>query len=197
MTLLFCDTETTGIDPAESGAFEIAFLVYEGAELKEEKVFYLNPLNEKIHFSAEAFKINGVSEDVIRSYPSAETIIPEIVAFLETYAPPEKLVFAGYKCSFDYGHLSVLLSRCGFDIGDYCNGKMIDVLEVVKKAKAQGVLSVKTRDNKLTTMTKAIGVPHEDAHTALSDIKATRLLYEAIYCMYRGKNTKEAKNDEN
>jgi exonuclease I len=36
-------------------------------------------------------------------------------------------------------------------------------------------------------MTKALGIPHGAAHTALSDIKATRQLYEAIYRLSCGK----------
>lgn len=191
MVQLWLDTETTGIDPAESGAFELAFLVYEGAELKAEKLYRLNPLNEKIRFGEEAFKANGVNEETIRSSPAAEAVMPEIAVFLERYTPPEKMVFAGYKCDFDYGHLAALLARCGYSIGDYCNGQMIDVLELVKKAEARGVLAAGTKNRKLETMTKALGITHDEAHTALSDIKATRQLYEAIYRIYRGKNNNE------
>jgi YD repeat-containing protein len=75
--ILFCDTETTGIDPAISGAFEIACLVYEDEKFIEEKVFHLNPLTETILFSEEAYQVNGVSEDTIKSYPPAETVMPE------------------------------------------------------------------------------------------------------------------------
>jgi DNA polymerase III epsilon subunit-like protein len=187
MTSIWCDTETTGIDPAESGAFEIAFLVYEGAEFRAEKLYRLNPLNDKIRFGEEAFRVNGVSEETIRSYPAAEVVMPEVAAFLEQHAPPEKMVFAGYNCGFDYAHISALLARRGYSIGDYCNGRMIDALELVKKAEARGVLAGGTKDRKLETMTKALGIAHEGAHTAMSDIKAARRLYEAIYRLYRGK----------
>ncbi|MDR1231303.1 MAG: 3'-5' exonuclease [Spirochaetaceae bacterium] len=188
MIQLWCDTETTGINPAESGAFELAFLIYEDAELKAEKVYNLNPLNDTIRFGEEAFKVNGVSEEMIRSYPAAEEVMPEVAVFLEQYAPPEKMVFAGYRCGFDYGHIAALLTRCGYSIGNYCNGRMIDVLELVKKAEARGVLVTGTKNKKLETMTKALGIPHGAAHTALSDIKAARQLYEAIYRLSCGKN---------
>jgi exonuclease I len=61
---------------------------------------------------------------------------------------------------------------------------MIDVLDLVKKAVARGLLP-KTANKKLETMTKSMGIKHDDAHTALSDIKATRQLYEAIYFIWR------------
>ena len=186
MISIWCDTETTGIDPREFGAFELAFLVYDGAKLLDEKLYHLNPLNDEIRFSEEAYQTNGIPEETIRSYPPMEKVVPEIVEFLKKYAPPEKCVFAGYNCNFDYGHLGALLFRCGFIIGDYFNEKFIDVLDRVKMAREQGFLVLDRRyNNKLQTITKALGITHDDAHTALSDIKATRQLYEALYLIWR------------
>jgi DNA polymerase III epsilon subunit-like protein len=178
------DTETTGIDPRDSGAFEIAFLVYRGAEKLDEKLYLLNPLDNEVRFSEEAFKVNGVDEKTIMSYPPLAEVVPEIAEFLKKFAPPEKLVFAGYNCNFDYGHLGASLFRGGVIIGDYFNKQFIDVYELVKKAAGQGLLP-KTPDRELETMTKSLGIAHEDAHTALSDIKATRSLYEALYSIWR------------
>jgi DNA polymerase III epsilon subunit-like protein len=188
MTTIWCDTETTGIHPRESGAFEIALLIYDGANLLDEKLYHLNPLNDEISFSEEAYQIHGVSEETIRSYPPMEVVIPEIVDLLKKYTPPEKCVFAGYNCGFDYGHLSGLFFRCGFHLGDYFSGEMIDVLERVKLAREQGFLVLdKKYNNKLETITKTLGITHDDAHTALADIKATRQLYEALYRIWRKK----------
>lgn len=182
MMVIWNDTETTGLKPINSGPFELAFLVYEDRQLIEEKVFHLNPLNDEVVIHQDALKANGVSEETIRSYPPAKEVVPEIVEFFKKYAPPEKLIFAGYNCPFDYGQLGALLFREGFTISDYFNGRFIDVLELVRRAKEMKVLGPTDPDNnKLETMTKALGIPHEKAHTALSDIKATRLLYEAIY----------------
>jgi DNA polymerase III epsilon subunit-like protein len=186
ITSLWCDTETTGIDPRKSGAFEIAFLIYRGAEKLDEKLYRLNPFNDEVRFSEGAFKVNGVSEETILSYPPLAEVVPEIVDFIKKFVPPEKLVFAGYKCGFDYGHLGALLFRGGFNIGDYFNGELIDVYELVKKSTGQGLLP-KTPNQKLETMTKSLGIVHEGAHTALSDIMATRSLYEAIYSIWRKK----------
>jgi DNA polymerase III epsilon subunit-like protein len=186
MISIWCDTETTGFDPRESGAFEIALLVYDDAKLLDEKLYHLNPLNDEIRFSDEACQINVVSEETIRSYPPMEKVVPEIVELLKKHAPPEKYVFAGYNCNFDYGHLGALFFRCGLNIGDYFNGKFIDVLERVRMARKQGFLVLDRKyDNRLEIITKALEITHDDAHTALSDIKATRQLYEALYFIWR------------
>jgi DNA polymerase III epsilon subunit-like protein len=160
--------------------------VYRGAQLLEDRVFYLNPLNDEVVIHPEALKVNGATEELIRSYPPAKETVPEIVEFFTKYAPPEKLIFAGYNCPFDYGQLGALLFREGFLISDYFNGRFIDVMELVKRAKEMGVLG-HTPNNKLETMTKALGIPHEAAHTALSDIRAARWLYEIIYRKSREK----------
>jgi DNA polymerase III epsilon subunit-like protein len=182
--VVWVDTETTGLETDNSGAFEIAFLIYDGADMVEEKLYHLNPLNDQIKFGEEAFNVNGVPEETIRSYPPAEKVIPEIVEFLDKYVPPDGLVFAGYKCGFDYGHLKALFDRYGEHMETFFSGRMIDVLELVKRARAMRILK-HNGDNQLTTLCKALEIPQENAHTALDDIKATRKLYEAIYMMGR------------
>jgi DNA polymerase III epsilon subunit-like protein len=181
MTVIWTDTETTGLDPIESGAFEIAMLVYRDSQLLEEKVFHLNPLDNEVFYHEDAFKVHGVTEEEIKSFPPAAEVIPQIVEFLKKYLPEnleEKLVFAGYNCPFDYGHIGALFFRNGFSISDFFNGKFIDVYEKVKKA---GNLLPQTVNKKLETMTKALGIEHTGAHGALSDIKVARRLYELIY----------------
>jgi DNA polymerase III epsilon subunit-like protein len=186
ITSIWVDIETTGLEPIDSGAFEIALLVYRGAEKLDEIFYHLNPLDDEVKFHEEAFKINGISEEMIRGYPPAEKVLPEIAEFLEEYKPEEGLVFAGYNCKFDYGHLSALFFRHGICMENYFNRNLIDVYALVQKAAAMGIVP-KTVNQKLETMTKALGIAHEGAHTALSDIKATRLLYETIYMLERSK----------
>jgi DNA polymerase III epsilon subunit-like protein len=131
-----------------------------------------------------AFRVNGVSEEKIQSYPAVEYVIPKIAAFLHNYSAIEKMVFAGYCCDFDYRHVDTLFSRCGYSMSDYFNGRLIDVFELVKKASGMGLLPA-VPDKKLSTMAKALGIELAHAHTALADITATRLLYEKLYKIWR------------
>jgi DNA polymerase III epsilon subunit-like protein len=186
MKVIWCDTETTGLNTRDSGPFELAFLVFDGGIQADSKVFYLNPLNEEVIIHPDALEVNGVSEETIKGYRSAKEVVPEIVDFFKEHCPPEKLIFAGYNCPFDYGQIGALLFREGFSISDYFSGRFIDVLELVKRAKAMKLLE-NTRDNKLETITKSLQIEHDSAHTALSDIKATRRLYEIIYLKFKGR----------
>jgi len=195
MTVAWIDTETTGLDPIDSGAFEISILVYQDVmdgdkkvhKMVEEKVFRLNPLDDEVLYHESAAEVNGITEEEIRSYPPAAKVIPELVNFLKKYLPEdERLIFAGYNCKFDYSHISALLFRHGGHVmEDYFNGRLIDVYDLVKKA---AKYLPKTKNQKLETMTKALGIEHT-AHGALSDIKATRRLYEVIYLItHKGEN---------
>ena len=188
MIQLWVDTETTGLDPAISAAFEIAMLVFDNGKFLEEKVFHLNPLTETIQFSEEAYRVNGVSEETIKSYPPAETVMREIADWLVSFLfPPDqedKFVFAGYCANFDYGHLKALFDRYDISMDYFFDGRIIDVYELVKKAYAKGIIKF-TPNKKLETITKALGIPHNAAHSALSDIWAARKLYETIRAMER------------
>jgi DNA polymerase III alpha subunit (gram-positive type) len=185
MTTVWVDTETTGLDPANSGAFEIAIMIYNGPEKVVEQVFNLNPLNETILFGEEAAKVNGIPENVIRSYPAAEEVIPKIINLLDKHIDHiNGYYFAGYNCEFDYKHIAALFKRCGYVMGDYFNGKFVDVFELVKKAIDRGLIK-RTENKKLETMCKALHVELSEAHTASADIQATRKLYETIYMIER------------
>jgi DNA polymerase III epsilon subunit-like protein len=193
MTVFWVDTETTGMKPVNSAPFEIAILVYQDRAMPdgkvshqfvEEKVFQLNPLDDEVLYHADAFETHGVAEETIRGFRPAAEAVPEIVALMKNYCynpEDEKLIFAGYNCPFDYSHLSGLLFRHGGNMmGDYFSGRLIDVYEKVKRSAA---LLPKTKNQRLETMCKALGIPHENRHSALGDIHATRRLYEAIYIL--------------
>ena len=185
ITSAWIDTETTGLNPSVAGAFEVALLIYQGPTLVFENLYHLNPLNDVVKWSEGAFEVNGVSEETILSYPVLEGVVQHMAEDLQKHMPPEKYAFAGYNCPFDYGHVDALFSRAGYKAADFFNGRLIDVLELVKKAAGMGLLP-KTQNKKLETMTKALGIPHEGAHSALSDIRVTRKLYETIYRISKG-----------
>ena len=193
MIIVFADTETCGLDPIDSAPFELAFLVYKDGILLDEKVFNLNPLNETILFSEEAYQVNGVSEETIRSYLPAEIVVPEIAAWLSKFVddPEDRghFGFGGYNAKFDFDHLKALFERYDVSIDYFFSGELIDVLELVKKSKARKLIGY-TPNNRLETITKSLGIPHESIHAALGDIRATRKLYEHIWKLW-----KESKNE--
>lgn len=183
MNVMWCDTETTGIEVENSGAFEIALLFAVDGEIKEEKRFFLNPLTEKIKYGEEAGRIHGVSEEKIKSFETFNVVIPRIVTFITLsiarFCPNQKLVFAGYNCNFDWKHLKALFERCDYKIDDYFY-KQYDVFDLVKKASWKRIIPY-LENLKLGTVCKSLGVELNNVHTAIDDIKATRNLAIELY----------------
>ena len=183
MNVIWCDTETTGIKPEDSGAFEIAVLFAHDGKIAGESVFHLNPLTDTILYHEGAAQVHGVGEQIIRSYPPAERVIPEIAAFfceaMENYCSGERMVFAGYNCLFDWDHLQALFTRCNERLDDYFSTRF-DVMEMAKKAAAKKLIPYQ-KNFKLGTICKSLGVPLENAHSAGADIGATRNVCIALF----------------
>ena len=127
MNVIWCDTETTGITPNDSGAFEIALLFACNGKVICQCVFHLNPLTDTILYHEDAARVHGVSEEEIRAYPQAEKVIPEIAAFfceaMKHYCTGERMVFAGYNCLFDWNHLQALFARCNENLDEYFSSR--------------------------------------------------------------------------
>lgn len=180
MRFLWIDTETTGCDPTNSAIIELGAIFVVDGEERGERDFFMNPLNDVFKFNPEAAAVNGYTEEKIKSFPSENEIAGNIIKFfsdcLHNYktdgSSDEKCYFTGYNTKFDYDMVKAFLERHDAKIEDYFCG-IVDVYAQAKKAREMGILSGYP-NLKLTTVTKSLGVAHENAHTALDDIRATR-----------------------
>lgn len=181
MNVLWCDTETTGLKPENSGIFEIALVYASNGVVRGDIVYKLNPLTDIILYHESAAEVHGVSEEEIRSFPIAEEVIPKIDIFLSGCLKTggEKLIFAGYNPGFDYDHMDALFTRYGFQFSNYI-AKQFDVMDMVKRAVRQEVIPY-MENLKLGTVCKSLNVPLKNAHTAKADIIATRNLCAKLY----------------
>ncbi len=182
MRFLWLDTETTGLEVADSSAFELAMILVDNGKLVCERCFWLNPLGGAIQYHEDAGKVHGYSEADILAFPPEAEQVPKIAAFLADAregfkadgSRSEKLIIAGYNVGFDIKHLGALLERHGFHLADYVDGSVTaDVFGQVKKAGIQKALPY-LPDRKLGTVAKHLGVSLENAHDAMADIRATR-----------------------
>jgi DNA polymerase III epsilon subunit-like protein len=185
---MWIDTETTGLEPTDSAAFEVALILVDGGKVICERCFFLNPLSDKIKYHEEAGKVHGYSEKDIRTFPLESEQVPKIACFLEEArelfkndgSKSEKMTVAGYNVQFDIKHLAALLERNGYKWGDYFSGIVADVYGQVKAAGTQKALPY-LPNRRLETIAEHLGVNLDNAHDALADIRATREVAAKLY----------------
>jgi DNA polymerase III subunit epsilon len=188
MRFLWVDTETTGIETEDSSCFEIGMILVDNGKQICERCFFLNPLSETILYHEDAGKINGYTKEKIESFTPEKEEVPIIASFLSEAreffqkdgTKTEKMVFSGYNCGFDYGHIKALCERNGLKMEDYFTGVKADVFGQVKKAsEAKAIPYLENR--KLGTLCKYFSIDLTNAHDALADVRATRILAAKLY----------------
>lgn len=188
MRFLWCDVETTGLDPTNASAFQIAFILVDNGREYGERCFRFNPLSETILYHEDAGKVHGYTKEQIESFPSEREIAPNIIRFLgdatNLFASDgsrfEKMIFAGYNSDeFDWNHVKAVLERNDARMDDYFCGKA-DVFKQVKRAGDARVLPY-LPNRKLGTVCDHFQIKMERAHDALSDIRATREVAKSLH----------------
>ncbi|MCQ2081679.1 MAG: 3'-5' exonuclease [Lachnospiraceae bacterium] len=190
MSLLYCDTETTGFSPKDSAPFEIAFIFVsttkDGQKYEVKKGFRLNPLNDTIKYHEQACLTHGVTEETIRSYPPANAVIPQIKSFLKSCSkgyglcPEEKPYLTGYCIDFDYRHVKKLLEDYGVSLNNYISPRHLDVLKQVHSAKARGILRG-IEDCRQETVAEFLEIENIKSHSAAGDITTTREITKILH----------------
>lgn len=98
------DSETTGLDKKEDRIIELAGVEIIGNVITGNFYHqYVNPGRRKVH--DDAFKVHGISNDFLASYPSFDQIYKEYLAFIGN----SSVVF--HNAPFDIGMISAEFAR--------------------------------------------------------------------------------------
>jgi DNA polymerase III epsilon subunit-like protein len=174
--LLFLDCETTGLS-GNSSVIETAIIPYIDGERRSHYQSYIRP-HDGATLDPEAFKVNKIDVNKLCSFPSAETVIGEIISFIDSHECVFSL--AGHNLSFDSKMLFNLFCRNG-RYGDYltrirpggvCTFEMAKNIYKGKKNRPEGF--------SLSKLCKYHDIELKKAHSALPDIEATIELYEQL-----------------
>lgn len=159
--LAFLDLETTGTDIATSRIVEIAIVRVQ--ENGEEEEFH-SLINPGIPIPWGAARIHGITDEKVKDAPVLAEVVPHIMRLLE------ESDIAGYNSNeFDIPLLVVELSRHGYN-WDHTKSHWIDVCAIFKR---------KERRNLSAAVKFYTGREHEDAHSAMADVRATLDVYRA------------------
>ena len=184
--VLWLDVETTGLDCRKHGLREVGFIIeIDGVEV-DKGVFRINPFTyttRDVVIDDYALEISKVSIEDLESYDSSSYCFKELMKKLVKYVnvndKNDCFVIAGYNTAFDIGFIKEWFKEMGLQDSykDLFHYKSLDVFSIVFALRHIGLNSAE--NDKLETMCNYFGIEIE-AHNALSDIEATKKLYELI-----------------
>ena len=184
--VLWLDVETTGLDCRKHGLREVGFIIeIDGVEV-DKGVFRINPFTyttRDVEIDDYALEISKASIEDLESYDSSSYCFKELMKKLVKYVnvndKNDCFVIAGYNTAFDIGFIKEWFKEMGLQDSykDLFHYKSLDVFSIVFALRHIGLNSAE--NDKLETMCNYFGI-EIDAHNALSDIEATKKLYELI-----------------
>ena len=184
--VLWLDVETTGLDCRKHGLREVGFIIeIDGVEV-DKGVFKINPFTyttRDVEIDDYALEISKVSIEDLESYDRVSYCFKELMKKLVKYVnvndKNDCFVIAGYNTAFDIGFIKEWFKEMGLldSYKDLFHYKSLDVFSIVFALRHIGLNSAE--NDKLETMCNYFGIGIE-AHNALSDIEATKKLYELI-----------------
>ena len=184
--VLWLDVETTGLDCRKHGLREVGFIIeIDGVEV-DRGVFKINPFTyttKDVVIDDYALEISKVSIEDLESYDRVSYCFKELMNKLVKYVnvndKNDCFVIAGYNVAFDIGFIKEWFKEMGLldSYKDLFHYKSLDAFSLVFNLRLLGLNSAE--NDKLETMCNYFDIEIE-AHNALSDIEATKKLYELI-----------------
>lgn len=179
--IFWFDTETTGLDFRKHDMIQIAYLVEINKDIKEEGKFYVQPFNYDT-IDKGSLAVNKLEIATIKTFPSPQEIHRKIKSIIEKYVDRynknDKFSPAGYNVRFDVDFLREFFFKNNDKYyGSLFDYHVLDVFPFVFTLEYAG--KIKLENYKLETLCKFFEIPL-NAHDALEDVKATRLLYHKL-----------------
>jgi len=180
--VLYCDVETTGLNPLIHGIWSLAFLIEINGEVVEKGSYKMQPMKDD-KIDKKALEIGGVTEDQLWGFEVNAKIFNEFKLVLESHVSKfnknDKFYVSGYNLGFDLDFIGEWFRKNGekYGFGVYTNWKKIDPLPILHWLDYTGIFRLP--NYKLSTVCAKFGI-ELDAHNAWSDINATRDLVKRI-----------------
>ena len=184
--VLYFDTETTGTDPNRHAIIQLSGMIEIDGEVVETFNYKIRPLQSD-EIDPEALRVHGITEAEMDAYPEPKVVLGQFLALLEKYCNKfdrnDKYYPAGYNVRFDLDMIHAFARKQGEKyLGSFLAWIPIDAMPLVHYLVTQS--DFRLPDYKLKTVCDHFKIPIQ-AHDAMSDITATRLLIKQLEGMSR------------
>lgn len=161
LPLAVIDVETTGLDSETDRIIEIGIIRFENGEVIERYGELIDPERE---LPEEVTKITGIEPADLEGKPTFGELANDI------YERLQGVGLVAYNLSFDRGFVKSELERCGLEWPE--DAPTLDPLIFARQ-----FFKNSSRKN-LSTISKLLGIPLEEAHRAVHDAEvAGKVLY--------------------
>jgi len=179
--ILFVDTETGGLDPAQHSILSLGAVVYQDGEVLDR--FY-SVVNEGINLSVTpgALKVNGFTVDSIERDGLLPTeVLYDLGTFMKRWGLTKDVTLAGHNVNFDIGFIKRLFDKGGWGAKytDVFSYRSIDTMAIA------GFLSyaklIKTSRVSLDNLLTEFHLKREEKdHNALEDAELAAKVFTAM-----------------
>lgn len=159
-TYLSVDIETTGLDPRMDKIIQIGALRVREGKITDTYQTYVRPGRS---ISERITQLTGIADATVEHAPAIDQALPEFLAFAG------EDVLLGHHIIFDYS----FLKRAAVNAGYPFERQGMDTLKLARRFLPQ------LESRSLPFLCSHYGIEHR-AHDALSDARATIMLYERL-----------------
>ena len=187
MKLLWLDTETTGLNKERCDIVQIAGIVVIDGKEQERFNLYAQPINWE-NIEPVAFEHNGLSIDILKTFPLPQEMYTNLIAILNKYIDPydhdDKFYLAGHNVQFDLEFLKNFFTKMGNKyFGAYFYYHTVDLLALVTILHTAGLFNLSTF--KLGDIAKYLDLEVQgELHHAEADIDLTRKCFCRLIAKY-------------
>lgn len=169
------DLETTGLSKFYHRITEIGAVRVQNGEIVDE---YQTLVNPGVHIPSFITRLTGISDDMVKDKDPIDKTLPNLTRFLKAD------VVVAHNASFDRGFLE-------FNYEKHLRQDFRNEFLCTKKLATRLLPELTSR--KLSAITEHLSIKNDSAHRALSDVIATKHVFEKFNYMLheRGIRTKE------
>jgi DNA polymerase-3 subunit epsilon len=184
MKLLFCDTETGGLDPKTNPLLQVSLIVDITGKDPQEFDLRLRPHSAAV-IDPKALQINNLDPERLHdpdrlthdeAYRKLKSIF---LTYIDRYDRADKFYLVGQNVHFDYGFLLELWNRNGDGyLGSFVHYHKIDLIALTAALRLVGKLPTDGRlpSMKLEALCSYFQMPKQ-THDSMSDIRQTREIF--------------------
>ncbi|MBW3020631.1 3'-5' exonuclease [Candidatus Woesearchaeota archaeon] len=148
------DLETTGLSKYYHKITEIAAMKVKNNEIVEKFETLVNP---QVPIPKFITRLTGITNEMVENEPTINEVMPKFIEFLGDHP------IVAHNATFDHGFLTENAIKCGLEM----NNKKICTKKLANR------LLPESPSKRLTDLCSHFNIINDQAHRAMSDVKAT------------------------